>query len=123
MIRMPDVGEESNLPEDFGYEKRCWFEQIQKKDLIRLLKGKGSFSLKNTKEYLQNAVFENFHVYFIYAWEKYEKVKSQCKNPIECQFRHYESDWTRGEFEFVEDCGYGRVNIGVRMIFSEKGEK
>lgn len=101
-----------------------WLTQLRKRDWKELADFAGLEVPKSCVELaLARAVLERFEFEVCdtrtEVWRTWQAMQSENKRGLVIQFRHPETDWTRGIPEFVHlesDERLGFVNIAARLV-------
>jgi hypothetical protein len=105
-----------------------WLAQLRKADWLELLKFVGAkSSMSSKKRMLTKAALEHFEFEVCetraQVWKVWQSMPCEQSRRLIVQFRHSETDWTRGVPEFIQpDKGepLGFVNIAARLICKVK---
>ena len=101
-----------------------WLAQLRKADWHELLKFVDvKFAKSIKKQMLAEAALERFEFEVCESrsqvWKVWQAMQAEERRSLVIQFRHPETDWTRGTPEFVhldKDEPLGFVNIAARLI-------
>ena len=123
-IQVDEIFDPSKAQAD-GDHPAYWLAQFRKADWRELLNFVDLKSAKSVKkQMLADAALERFEFYVCESRAQVWKIwqAEECRRLV-IQFRHSETDWTRGTPEFVHlDKGepLGFVNIAARLICKVK---
>ena len=113
------------FPED---HPAYWLAQLRRADWQELAGFAGLEASKSpTKQTLAQAALEHFEFELCdtreQVWKTWQAIQNAEQRGLVIQFRHLETDWTRGVPEFVyldRDEPLGFVNIAARLVCKVK---